>query len=189
METSSGNSGWSLWGRHVVLCVLGLAVAWAVLLPARSFKRNDADKSKSVALMVANVLKAYRSEYGRFPPGLGETTAAETGGALVAALSGADTTDNSQGVNFLPELRPLAPGEPGGPGLRRNAAGESVVDAWGRRLHVLVDADGDGFVPNPEPRAPQSRVEASVLVWSGGPDGDPTTWKDNVATWRARRLR
>ena len=42
--------------------------------------------------------------------------------------------------------------------------------------------DGDGMIPNPNTES-NNLIRADVIAWSAGPDGDYSTWKDNVGSW------
>jgi hypothetical protein len=39
-------------------------------------------------------------------------------------------------------------------------------------------------VKNPAVAENEQWLNSRVLIFSAGPDGDPTTWKDNVRNWK-----
>ena len=52
-------------------------------------------------------------------------------------------------------------------------------DPWKKDFVVSMDTDYDGKVTiNGE------KLAGPVFVYSGGPDGDATTWDDNVCSWK-----
>lgn len=56
-----------------------------------------------------------------------------------------------------------------------------LLDRWWKPYQVIMDTNRDGVVADPS--APDRKLKENVIVWSGGPDGDPNTWNDNAATW------
>ncbi len=178
------------WGKH--LAVLGAAalVIWALVgqNPRAARAKRKRTMSERMAHQIANALDAYRREYGGFPTGPADVTPYPTLDELTNALTGADATANPRRIDFLPEMRQLEPSdELLGPGLLRHAEGAAIVDAWRQPFRVLIDADGDGLIPNPQPGAHPRVLDARVLVWSGGVDGDEWTWADNLGSWPITR--
>ncbi len=49
-----------------------------------------------------------------------------------------------------------------------------------------MDANHDRQIQNPDPtdRALHPVLHKGIIVYSSGPDGDASTWSDNVTTWR-----
>ena len=69
----------------------------------------------------------------------------------------------------------------------------ALVDGWGSRYFVVVDVDDDGKLANPEAavwlekrgdKDAPAVLPVSIVVFSAGPDRDPETWTDNIASWR-----
>ncbi len=58
------------------------------------------------------------------------------------------------------------------------------TDPFGGVYWIVLDADGDGRVKNPAVAENEQWLNSRVLIFSAGPDGDPTTWKDNVRNWK-----
>jgi prepilin-type N-terminal cleavage/methylation domain-containing protein len=69
-------------------------------------------------------------------------------------------------------------------------AGTNYVDPWGNVYQVRFDFDGDGTIPSPFETSTSVVVNASVLVWSAGPDKQSDTGgastgvnRDNLRSW------
>ncbi|RBP45832.1 hypothetical protein DES53_102214 [Roseimicrobium gellanilyticum] len=88
---------------------------------------------------------------------------------------GTDTSKNPRGTGFYepPPAKKKGGGYSPEPGL---------VDVWGTKGYVVIlDYDGDKEIADPE--HPNAKITASALIYSAGPDGDFSTWKDNVKSW------
>ena len=142
-------------------------------------------------------IKNYQVEYDRYPiPPEAQNTHAdqrfESTGKLLAVLLG----ENVDGLN----PRQIAYLEPpiaksGKHGLiPRSAFGEaSLVDLWGHPYVILIDANHDNKIDNPDRKnsSPQVRQDApeqliaGVVAYSLGPDGIDGT-HDDLVSWRDR---
>jgi hypothetical protein len=103
-------------------------------------------------------------------------------GDLLRILAGEHLAQNPQAIRFWDPRRARKQKN----GLFTDEAGQPhLVDSSGHPFIVIWDADGDGTILNPAFgfRDEPARVEASVLVFSAGPDGDYGTWKDNMTSW------
>ncbi|WP_050028124.1 hypothetical protein [Verrucomicrobium sp. BvORR034] len=163
-----------------VLTILVLAIVAATFLASGSAIREQA-AMKSLATGIESYLK----EYGHFPvsdPGtLAETVSIPAEGETVAAILGAESLLNPRKIRFYDP--PAA--RTGKAGLdQSNAATIRTVDSNGTTFFLVMDLDGDGTTPNPDPRDGQlKQIRARVLVYSAGPDLDPATWADNLVSW------
>tara|TARA_R110002049_G_scaffold72292_2_gene186505 strand:+ start:377 stop:871 length:495 start_codon:yes stop_codon:yes gene_type:complete len=142
-------------------------------------------------------LKSFQTEYARWPAdlerlpsempvrlpsGVVETLLAETGRF--------SSEDNPRAFRFI-EL-PLA--RQGKGGVIETVDGVlDLVDRWGSRYFVVVDVDEDGKVANPEAAVSLEKrgdkdapavLPVSIVIFSAGPDREPETWTDNIASWR-----
>lgn len=99
----------------------------------------------------------------------------------MSALLGKNLEVNPRDIAFidLPEARDKKRG------LYFEERGTPVlVDQWGEPLYFVIDLNGDGKIPNPDPRLDEPREFATdIIVFSAGPDRDPATWKDNITSW------
>lgn len=154
------------------------------------FKKDPRDQTRTLTQSIVNSIKGYYIEYSRYPVPEGfagdETVPLRTDTFLTKVLSGQDTANNPKHISFLPELKTVGPGE--GFGLLANGANVlSIVDAFGEPLYVLMDADGDATIANPNPLSTNTALYLSVIVFSSGPDKDPNTWEDNIMSWESGR--
>lgn len=84
-------------------------------------------------------------------------------------------------------------------GLWRDGSERVLSDFWSEPYYIVLDANGDGKIANPEFGADQSNtkyatkcktnpppatLESTALIYSSGPDRDPKTWNDNICSWR-----
>jgi hypothetical protein len=98
---------------------------------------------------------------------------------LIRVLAGGDDAGNPRKIPFL-ELPPARP----------NGSGYSVAnglrDSWAKHgYRVIVDYDGDGKIANPASgwSGQPDSLAVDVAIYSAGPDGDFSTWTDNVVSW------
>ncbi len=67
-------------------------------------------------------------------------------------------------------------------GIQYDENGPSYLwDEWGNLYHIRFDTDHDNQIRNPE--FPEQLLPETIAVWSAGPDGDFSTWDDNIKTW------
>jgi type II secretory pathway pseudopilin PulG len=170
-----------------VLAVVGVvAILVALAIPAFRAVKDSAREvnSRRVAHTVADADLDYVDEYDRFPsPGTGsnnESTPLRTEADMVRTLDGSDTGRNPKQIAFLPHIDSAILGNR--PGIIPGPEGRRLVDAWGEAFYALIDVDGDGQVLDPD-LSSGSVVLERVLVFSAGPDRDPSTWADNITTW------
>ena len=103
--------------------------------------------------------------------------------ALMAILlgedSGSEIRERSRSGNGVMRVnrRPMASSFP-----KANPTVGMLVDSWGNPFRVVVDGNGDGSVADPS--VPESVVAEEFIVYSAGPDGDFSTWGDNITTWK-----
>ncbi len=150
--------------------------AAAVLRKAKEIMARAQMQSLKVAIW------SYRTEYNRLPK-LGtedEKTPVESKGLLLDILTGGAPEINPRRIQFYEPVK-SKDGKTGG-AVTDASGGTEVRDPWGRPYRLHLDWDGDGAVPDPE--RPSATVPEVVMVYSAGPDGDYSTWADNVATWK-----
>lgn len=144
--------------------------------------------TRAVVMRVEN----FRAEYGRLPltdlaQRQGKDLKLESRGRWIEALLAKDAEINPKAVHFFQDL-PLA--KKGRGGLLLEAENAALVDTWGNPYAVVFDTDGDRQISNPEFRVGKEselvpeKLEGSVILYSGGPDGKLGTWGDNACSWR-----
>ncbi len=169
-----GADGFTLVEMLVVIAILGILMAMMVPAAGIIMKRAKISNTKSDAGIVASTLLKYQSEYNRWPAPYASSGEGESDDEWVAMMAPAPGSGavaaNPKRIGFF---------EPGAGALGADGA---FVDGWARPFLFQVDLDGDGQMNNPDQSVP-GQIRARALVWSGGPDGDPETWVDNVKSW------
>lgn len=159
-----------------VLVAIAVPLGRMVLNKVRAFQT----KAEMQGLVVA--IKGYQTEYNPLPI-IGETDELKTlpvEGEMLDILMGKHPGKNPRSIPFYspPLHKPPAKG-----GLVINAAGlPELQDIYGNVYHMRFDWNGDGNIPDPE--HPGATVRGTVILYSAGPDGDYSTWHDNIMSWR-----
>lgn len=169
MKTTSGKRGFTLIELLVVLAILAILMAMMVPAAGVIMKRAKISNSRSDAGIVATVLMKYRAEYNRWPsfydPDVNDVTDLDWVDVMCPDPNAtARPKDNFKQIPFMEQ------------------GGAAFVDAWGAPFKYRLDQTGSGEVPNPNSEI-GGQLRAQVAVWSAGPDGDYTSWEDNVAGW------
>ncbi len=160
--------------------------------------QKQAKKTETLAMIsgIKNGLANYYNEYGKHPVPNGGKSAREVPiklkGSILAILMGTDAGRkfNPRKISFL-EPKEAKDGFNGVVWAGKNPS--SLNDPWGNPYMILLDANYDKKVRNPdESKETESQfVNQSALVWSMGPDGDDgantdpgvSVWKDNPKSW------
>ena len=139
-------------------------------------------QARAIEMSLVYAIKSYWTEYNQLPVPKDQETSESipitSSGSLLDALLAEDSNINPRMIKFLDT--PLVRNSTGG--LLEKDAKRLLVDPWGNAYFILLDLNNDNRIPDPE--HPGTTLNASVLVFSAGVDGDPGTWKDNVASWR-----
>ena len=182
--------GWILACGFAGFLLIEMLLSHLRASPARASIRTQAAE-KDIILGIKN----YQVEYNRYPlPPEAQNTPTdqrlESTGRFLAVLLG----ENVDGLN----PRQIAYLEPpmakdGKRGLIPGSApGEAkLMDSWGHPYVILIDANHDNKIDNPDrknssPQVSQSapkQVSAGVLAYSVGPDGIDGT-PDDIVSWR-----
>ena len=182
------NQGFTLVELLVVIVILSILLAMMVPAAGMILKRVKVSQARSDAQVVVATMAKYRMEYNRWPavktvadgyPGTSE----EWVGIMNPEIT---TGKGKRDANNFRQLRFLEMGK--GMKIDGGKHDGGFGDPWGHasgRLPFLyaVDDDGDGLVRNPNGDSNQTQIRADVIAWSAGPDGDFSTWDDNVGSW------
>ncbi len=159
-----------------VLAALAVPAGNAVMYKARMLQARAASQGLSIAI------KGYQTEYNRYPLpkdlAVPEPTTFTSSGPILNALLAEDSDINPRKIKFLDS----PPARKDVNGLLEKDGKRILVDPWGEPYAILLDFDGDGKVPDPE--HPGEMLGTTVIVFSAGPDGNSSTWKDNVRSWK-----
>ena len=183
MSRNGDMRGFTLVEMLVVIAILGILMAMMVPAAGMIIKRAKISTAKGDAGIVATALLKYNAEYNRWPSTYAPDTVDTTDATWVGMMapkpgSGAVPLNPKRFVFF----------EPGGGALGVDgqvAKPEYIgafVDPWGSPFKFRLDTDGSGQIDHPNAEV-GGAVRGRVLAWSAGPDGDFTTWADNVTGW------
>lgn len=169
----------------LALIVIAVLAAFIVPIGQKTLEKARALQAQASMKSLEMAVKGYQTEYNRLPsiqsppptadnsPGF--DTTGDEGQRLIEILMGTDAQNNPRGIGFY---EPPQPNKSGG---GYTSAG-GLVDIWGAKGYIIIfDYDGDGMIADPE--LPGATLSERVIIYSAGPDGDFSTWGDNVKSW------
>lgn len=176
----------------IILAVLFIGVAVTAFIHPDSpltLVRKKKGSSQATLMGLELAIKAHRTEY--FPSITlaelweSEQKAIPSKGELLKVLMAENDRLNPRKLPFYepPALKGRFSREPR---TLVNEQGElCLVDSHGNLLLLLMDMNGDGVIHNPNPgaREEEREIHAPFIIYSAGPDGDYSTWKDNLRSW------
>ena len=181
-----------------------IAVLMGLLFPAMSAVKNAAKKAqaKNDATQIVNAVKAYYSEYGKYPTrengAPGDTEFNTDNDQLFNVLRGIADQGyqlqlNPRRIPFLdvPIAKGKGDNQKGGLATEGSKIGK-YLDPWGNEYHILIDTNYDNKVSNPySDNAGFGDVYSGVIVWSLGKDGlggsgdkNSGDSEDDVLSWK-----
>jgi len=184
--------GFTLIEMLVVIGIIGILASLAV--PAATGVMKKAKKVKTSAALkdIQLGIKNYQVEYNRYPLRAGSTTEdpipLDEGSSLLKVLLGQNADKlNPRGIIYIEPTM----GKNGTGGLTGSEGSYGLMDSWGEPYQVVMDANYDNKISNPDVRNDDPSVSADappnlpmgVIVYSHGEDKKPYT-KDDVASWR-----
>ncbi len=158
------------------------------MLKSRIADRQPLLQARAASRQLAGTLATLaKRQQGKWPGfDLKNDTQLETSESATQLLEAALALTTESVVGPEPVLRlPQSKSENGKitGGLARNGKSISVLDPWGRPYQLLLDGDGDGKLKNPASDPAKPELNVAAAAFSAGPDGDPTTWADNLKSW------
>jgi hypothetical protein len=176
------------------LLIGAAVVVFGCFSDARATVMTPAEVVRELYMMkdLRTAVDACEAEYKRYPLSDHPTLAADfdldTARAdFVATLLGQNRSDNPRGIVFVD----LERAKKNRPGLAVGKSGTTIVDSFGRHYRIVMDADRDGRVSNPDRTNTDDRISSNapewlptkVVVFSSGPDGIFNTG-DDLTSWR-----
>ncbi len=186
-------------GWHKLGC--GLTVIILVILPLGlsipfGLRRGGHGPEMRVRSELQNLviaMKGYQIEYDRLPveffPASESKPQEVKGQILLLLMQEGQHPSNPRNIGFLEGY----PARDGKRGTHMPEVGFPVfADPWGHPYFIIMDLNGDGKIPNPakgkrvfrSSEIEPETLELEVAAFSSGPDGNPDTWEDNIASWR-----
>ena len=179
------HSGFTLVELLVVIAII--AILAAMLMPAMNsaFRKAEGSQAQTDIRSIEAAVKAFYSDYGKFPAGNGNANDYSYGGLgsysanyrpnfeLINVLRGIDTTNNPRRTVYLE--------------VSQDTLGtNNFVDPWGQQYEITVDTGFDNVCNNLR-GGYTNMPNKVVVVWSKGRDGkapsdDPNT-TDDVKSW------
>lgn len=184
-EGSAQAESWA--ALRAVLLVAGLLLITWIVVPLFVFDSPPKYRLETLRTMkgLEFAIKSYQTEYNRYPMASAATknTVTASEGRLLKVLMAQDPELNPRKIRFYDP--PTARGGMGGY-LVDSAGVPRMVDFYGQPYRICIDYDGDGEIIDPHSKNKEQpdTLSSGLIIWSGGEDGDPTTWKDNLTTWQ-----
>lgn len=181
-------AGCARMGKWMILLLLLAATAFYLFsyLPNHIMVTPPEVRSKSTTEDLTVALGHYRAEYNQFPLPAPideiKDVSLRSRGRIFAILLAQDNELNPRKLKFV-DL-PLTKERKNG--LHEDQGEWVLLDSWGEMYYLVMDTNADNRIDNPEPEGPKAPafLNASIIVYSSGPDRDPKTWEDNVCSWR-----
>lgn len=188
-EPPSGPSMWlRTFGGLAIAIVIATRLMFPVVNPCGPVSRRAEARRDTTDLTAA--LKAYMTEYGRWPPLLGDGLFLDEPrhAQLIRILRAQDIPNNPRRITFFEAKAATESSGKYRSGIRAETG--VFYDPWGKPYRIVLDADYDNTIANPYPDDPP--IQTSVMVWSLGKDGqqgapgNPRTSKgsDDVTSWQ-----
>ncbi len=188
----------ALWSCGVVVVALMALGAFGYLkirqIIGTSFAKNNSQKLCSE---IASAASSFFADYEHLPPPAKIQATPDTeflsdfsSDFVVVLAARGPLVMNPRRINYfdgMPAAQSVAGKLSGGINFGRGSA--EILDSWGRPYRVVLDANYDGEIDNPELKgtgsvSPPPKLRGKkCVVYSAGPDGDYTTWDDNPKSW------
>ncbi|MCB1098726.1 MAG: hypothetical protein KDN22_24350 [Verrucomicrobiae bacterium] len=153
----------------VALALAGLAVATMTSIVAKSRILTAQEQMRGLETGMLNFVK----DRDGLPEAFATNPVRRIDSEMTSALTHKHPQLNPEGKRYWDLAR-----------ISGKPAGFAPTDPFGGIYWIILDTDGDGRVRNPAAPEGEHWLDSRVLVFSAGPDGDPTTWKDNVRNWK-----
>jgi hypothetical protein len=185
----------NIWSHLRTRLVVGIGVLLLVSYLASPYRNgtrpNPKRSAQHVCHDVAAAISAYVDEYHSLPLvsydlktdlSLDSTESIALFGILSAH---APPELNPKHINFIEGIKQAKYSHGkflDGMNYEEDETRPTLIDPWGKAYRITLDTNEDGFIENPQ--TPGTKLASEkALVYSAGPDGDFSTWQDNLRSW------
>ncbi len=174
-----------------ILVILGIIAGVIMFLGVQYLPKIAHNKLPLAQIVLKDIriaLSSYALEYGHYPipesDWHGPDVSIRTRGPMLSALTGGNASLNPKTIKFIDFFAAKDRKN----GLWQDGGEWIFSDPWGEPYYITLDTNKDGKVTNPEPRGENmpAMFDKPIILYSSGPDRDPTTWEDNVCSWYSR---
>lgn len=174
-----------------------IAVLMGLLFPAIGAAKESAKKTqaKNDCVQIVTAVKAYYTEYGKYPLTGSSTSdysspgapAATSNSAVINELrSNASATINPRQIVFLevPDAKDSGAGATryrSGVSPSAGGSGGDWYDPWGYAYGIAIDGNYDNQLKNP---IASGTLYTGVVAWSLGKKNDKNETSDHVYSWK-----
>jgi prepilin-type N-terminal cleavage/methylation domain-containing protein len=198
-KTRRWGRGYTLIELLVVIVIISVLTSLIASQVIKVLDDGNRLKTRAIVVDLKTGISSYRTEYGRFPlENLQEEQEWLTDGSstlidtvLGLPVEGGAVNLNAKGIRFA-EF-PTAKNDRHG--LISQPRPSRLVDMWGNPFRVLLDADGNNQVKNPDAQNSDPNIAQpagkpapeflalDIAIYSCGKDGLPRT-ADDIVSWR-----
>ena len=160
--------------------IVGVVFIYHTIRSSAPARQNEA-----TAQGLRNSIKQFHLQYSTYPVpqgANGEDISADSTKPLMDILLGRNSSANPKRIAFG-EWRDAGNNRIG---IVRNKPSPhfgSLVDLWENPYRIVMDANNDNRIKNPNPGSNTPQLQQTIIIYSAGPDGDYSTWDDNIKTW------
>jgi prepilin-type N-terminal cleavage/methylation domain-containing protein len=178
-----------------MLIVIGIiAVLASMAIPAANVAMRMVKKVRTQAVLkdVTLGIKAYQTEYSRYPVPAGFTSEqaiplAEGSGVLKVLLGQNEQNMNARAIQFIEP----PPAKGGAGGLSGDQGNFGLMDMWAQPYEIVMDVNYDNRIANPDllndsqtvSQGAPAQLVLGVIGYSNGEDKQRNT-KDDICSWR-----
>ena len=192
-------AGFTLIELLVVVAIIALLAGGSVAAYGKVMNMIKKNTSQKVCVELAAAVSSYFADYERLPTSTTGTSAdfinndTSQDGEFLGILSAkGDIKLNPRNINYIEGMQQakLAAGKyTNGINFEESETAPTLTDPWGNGYRVIMDADYNGSIDNPElggsgsTTAIQKIRGKRCIVYGPGLDGNFETWSDNPKSW------
>jgi prepilin-type N-terminal cleavage/methylation domain-containing protein len=193
------NAGFTLIELLVVVAIIALLAGGSVAAYGKVMNMVKKNTSQKVCVELASAVSSYFADYERLPISATGTSSdftnndtAEDGEFLGILAAKGEVKLNARHINYIEGMQ-QAKNTGGkysnGINFEESESSPTLTDPWGHGYRVVMDADYNGEIENPELGGsgavnPVQKIRGKkCIVYGAGLDGNFETWSDNPKSW------